>query len=750
MWIKEVSPPACSNADFKGNGLLLPGYRQPPLVHAICCRINMALGWTPIPEQGNQTIGALVKAIAAGEVKTLLIAGGNPAFTSPANLQFGHALQSVPTVIRLGLYADESSEKAAWHLPMAHYLESWGDAESYDLTDCCVQPTIAPLHNGRTLLEFLIQTSGWDNATSNVDAKSKVYKLMQESFKNRTKKTDEVAWKRFVQQGYFELGESLGTDLGQVDAKPINQAIAAYRPAEPISATNLEITFHPSYALYDGRYAWNAWLLELPDPITKLVWDNAALVSPKTAEHLQVKTGDMLEIDTGHAKVKIPAFILPGQADWSIALSLGWGKLRPSRVTGGGGFDVYPLRRSDAMHFTTAKVTNTGEHYDLVVTQEHGTIPKEKEEDIIRDLPWKQYELQPIMDALHKSESQHHLDDPKSRFQWGYKQAAYREAGPEMSGIKRIALETAQDISFPQRLDGPMQWGMVIDLNSCTGCSACVIACQAENNIPVVGKHEVKMNREMHWIRLHRYFSTVDGKTPAEEPRIVSQPMMCQHCEAAPCEAVCPVNAAVHSPEGLNLQVYNRCIGTRYCSNNCPYKARHFNWFDFNKRRLDELRVPTPFSEAGMPETLKMQKNPEVTVRMRGVMEKCTYCIQRIERAKIGAKVLAIKAGHDKIDTPPTLDPRQEYEQGYAIRVIDGMSRIIVPDGIIHTACEQACPTSAIVFGNVRDEQSRVYKLKNQGTDYLALGSLNTKPRTSYLPRVRNLNPKMPREGDGA
>jgi molybdopterin-containing oxidoreductase family iron-sulfur binding subunit len=247
----------------------------------------------------------------------------------------------------------------------------------------------------------------------------------------------------------------------------------------------------------------------------------------------------------------------------------------------------------------------------------------------------------------------------------------------------------------------------------------------------------------MHWISVHRYFTS--EKT--DNPGIVTQPMMCQHCEGAPCESVCPVNASVHSPEGLNLQVYNRCIGTRYCSNGCPYKARRFNWFDFNKRRLDELRVPTPFSEAGVPETLKMQKNPDVTVRMRGVMEKCTYCIQRIERAKIGAKVAAAKAGDDKADTPPTTDPKKEYAQGYAVRIIDGISRIIVPDGIIKTACEQVCPTSAIVFGNVRDEQSRVYKLKNLGNDYLVIGSLNTKPRTSYLPRLRNPNPKM---GEGA
>jgi molybdopterin-containing oxidoreductase family iron-sulfur binding subunit len=318
-----------------------------------------------------------------------------------------------------------------------------------------------------------------------------------------------------------------------------------------------------------------------------------------------------------------------------------------------------------------------------------------------------------------------------------------------MRDIKRIALDTVDDVSFPQRLDGHMQWGMVIDLNTCTGCSACVIACQAENNIPVVGKGEVKRHREMHWISLHRYFSAnheiVNGgleSPPTENPRIITQPMMCQHCEAAPCESVCPVNASVHSPEGLNLQVYNRCIGTRYCANNCPYKARRFNWFDFNKRRVDELRVPTPFSEAGTPETLKMQKNPEVTVRMRGVMEKCTYCIQRIEKAKIGSKVLAIKAGADKTDSTPPSDP---YKAGFDIRQYDGASRIIVPDGIITTACAQACPTQSIVFGNVRDEKSKVFKLKNaEGVpDYLALGNLNTKPRTSYLPRLRNPNPKM-------
>jgi molybdopterin-containing oxidoreductase family iron-sulfur binding subunit len=733
VWIDEV---ATDLREFRGKSLVIAGYRQPPGIHALCSVINgLLLGnidatvsYEFATLEQSQKIGDLGLALHAGEIKTLVVLGGNPVHNAPADLNLAASIGQASTVIRVGLFEDETSHAATWHLPQAHFLESWGDAETADDSYCCIQPMIATLHNGRSSTELLIQISGWDGVVTAADARIKAPKLVRDSFKKRTGKDDELTFKRFVQEGFV-------ADSARPPVIPMERAIQKFHAAGSsdlvYSKHKFEVTFHPSYALYDGRFAWNSWLMELPDPITKLVWDNAALVSPKTAEHLQIKTGDVIEIDNGSAKVKIPAFILPGQADNSIALHLGWGKQRIAHAGAGGGFDVYPLRTSNAMHFTTAKVTKTGEFYDLVTTQEHGTIPGEKAHDIIQEF---------TLDEFHEREhAEHHNDDPKSRFQWGYDQSKYRDAGPSNADVRRIALQQAQDLSAPQRLDGHMQWGMVIDLNVCTGCSACVIACQAENNIPVVGKHEVKLNREMHWISVHRYFTSEN----AENPGIVTQPMMCQHCEAAPCESVCPVNAAVHSPEGLNLQVYNRCIGTRYCSNNCPYKARRFNWFDFNKRRLDELRVPTPFSEAGVPETLKMQKNPDVTVRMRGVMEKCTYCIQRIERAKIGAKVAAAKAGDDKADTPPTTDPKQEYAQGYAIRVIDGISRIIVPDGIIKTACEQVCPTGAIVFGNVRDETSRVYKLKNAGPDYLVLGSLNTKPRTSYLPRLRNPNPKM-------
>jgi MoCo/4Fe-4S cofactor protein with predicted Tat translocation signal len=763
--LREV---AADLAAFPGRSLIVAGERQPPLVHALTCFLNDALKNTgstveyrPAVAEENQSIEELAKAIVETKVKSLVIIGGNPAFNAPADIGFGVALETVPTVIRLGMFLDETSEKSTWRLPLAHYLEAWGDAETADGTYSMIQPLIAPLHRGRSALEFLILISNFDKAASYDDAKTKAYALVKMAFAKRTGKEDELSFKRFIHEG-FAPDSARPAVKPALNAQAIADAVAKYVPPQTVSASNLEVSFHADSSLLDGRFAWNGWLLELPNPISKLVWDNAALVSPRTAAYLRVQTGDLLRITaagpasvtpaiTANRSITIPAFILPGQADHTISLMLGYGKLRPSRVEGGGGFDVYPIRTTHGLHFNRVVVAKTAERYDLVATQEHGTIPTDKENDIIRDYALDDY-LERSRDSAENPEKAHAEDDPRTRFQWGYDVSDYKDAGPAMKDIKRIALQTADDLSFPQRLNGAMQWGMVIDLNTCTGCSACVVACQAENNIPIVGKGEVKLHREMHWISLHRYFMQAKGpvrggleQSPADDPSIVAQPMMCQQCEAAPCESVCPVNAAVHSPEGLNLQVYNRCIGTRYCSNNCPYKARRFNWFDFNKRRPDQLRVPTPFSEAGMPETLKMQKNPEVTVRMRGVMEKCTYCVQRIERAKIGAKVLAIKAGDDKADTPATTDSNQEYRQGYAVRQLDGVSQIIVPDGIIKTACAQACPTGAIVFGNVRDQSSRVHQLKNlkYAPDYLVLGSLNTKPRTSYLPRLRNLNPRM-------
>ena len=732
--------------DYKGKSLVVTSDRQPPAVHAMVALINQLLSnvdrttlYRSTLVEDNILTDQLSELLSKELISTLVVVGGNPAENAPANLALDSQIALAKTVIRLAPFVDDTTSRfpspAAWGLPMAHYLESWSDGETEDGSYCCIQPMIAPLNYGCSLLELLIQISAWEKAATHADAKTRVFQLLQDSFKKRTGIEDELAFKRFIQEGFVK--ETARPTLSPpLNESALMQALQTHT-SMTIPNDKYEIAFRPDYRVYDGRFTWNAWLMEMPDPITKIVWDNAALISPKTAEALQIKTGDLLEIHLSATEaVRHAAFVLPGHADRSVTVHFGYGKKRISYADGRAGFPVYPIRRGNA-YFTFATLKKSDKTYDLVTTQEHGTIPAEKQHEIIRDHGIRDH-----------SKHEHQHDDPKSRFQWGYEQSKYKGT----DDTRRIALQQAQDVAVPQALDGDMQWGMVIDLNTCTGCSACVIACQAENNIPVVGKQEVKNNREMHWISVHRYFTSTKGpvrggleQAPADDPGIVTQPMMCQHCEAAPCESVCPVNAAVHSPEGLNLQVYNRCIGTRYCSNNCPYKARRFNWFDFNKRRLDELRVPTPFSEAGMPETLKMQKNPEVTVRMRGVMEKCTYCIQRIERARIGAKVLAIRAGADK---PDAVAPANPYEAGYDIQIIDGVPRIVVPDGIIKTACEQACPSQAITFGNIRDKNSRVYKLKNTGDDYLVLGSINTKPRTSYLPRLRNPNPKMLKEGD--
>ena len=784
-------------ASARGESVVMVGYRQPPIVHALAQFINEALGslkekdgpvelreWT----EENKSLADLKKALAGGKVSTLVILGGNSVLTAPADLEFGKTMseatctvdvkvgektekRTLPTtIIRAGLFFDETSEKATWHLPLSHYLESWGDAETSDGTYSIVQPMIAPLYGTRSALELLIQWTGWDKALSASDAKAKVFDLVKQSFGERTGKKDDASFKQFIHQG-FAPGTARPTVKPPLKADGLSATLASFVPAV-VSDESPEVSIHPSNTIYDGRFATNIWMMELPDPITKLSWDNAALLSPATARRLKVKQGDIIEIKAGKRTAKLPVFVQPGQADNSISVSLGYGKLRVSRANEGGGFDIYTLRSSEQLHFATAQVKATGERYELVVTQEHGTIPNEKREDILRDASLARYSIHP--GPARHGETEFHEghnepgDNPFSRFQYGYGDKA-KLGNRKLTEKERIGL----DLSKPEKLTGEMQWGMVVDLNSCTGCNACMVACQSENNIPVVGKGEVKRNREMYWISIHRYFTThyfysgTEDEAPPirettedeAEPRIVMQPMMCQHCERAPCESVCPVNASAHSPEGLNLQVYNRCIGTRYCSNNCPYKVRRFNWFDFNQRHLDKLRVPTFLGEVnagsgdnpdslspkGVPETVKMQKNPEVTVRMRGVMEKCTYCIQRIEKAKVTAKVQAVKTHADRLNSPDTRPPEDPLQSMFTLRQNDGW-KVVVPDGVLTTACAQACPSQAIVFGDVNDPHSRVYRLKQLEEEYLVLGMLNTAPRTSYLPRLRNLNPKM---GDG-
>ncbi|QJW94531.1 Molybdopterin oxidoreductase, iron-sulfur binding subunit [Frigoriglobus tundricola] len=802
QWAKAVAKDFAGHA---GKGLVVVGPRQPAWVHALAHAVNDALGnyaagtaefRDPPAEVLDKSLKELVADMAAGKVNTLLVVGGNPVFNAPTDLRFADELQKVVKKIRLGVFHDHTSEKSDWHLPLAHPLEGWGDTEASDGSLCCVQPLIAPLNSGksgtddaapparggRTVLEvltLLTQANGADGkpVAAYSAAQKAAYGFVRKAFGERsgTEVTDakfEAAFNRYKQVGFFpadaEKAKALGFEKpdekarkpkpAAVNAASVAAALAAVRPVAAPTKDALEVTFHPSYALGDGRYAMNPWLQELPDPITKLVWDNAAVISPATAGEFGIKQGDLVELRVGDTPLTVPAFVLPGQADASVALAFGqYGEMRITHVPQGGGTNVFPLRTVRALHTATgAKLKKTGGKADLVTTQEHGVIPEGR--DIIREVRAGDHSGHSHgHDHDHKHGDEHsgpkigilpgaHISPEmlKKEFQGGYGNPQQGKA-PSKEKQERFPL----DLARPELLDSQFQWGMVIDLSACTGCSACMIACQAENNIPVVGKHEVKRNREMHWIRIDRYFSSPDGQTAGEEPRIVSQPVACVHCEAAPCEQVCPVNAAVHSPEGLNLQVYNRCIGTRYCSNACPYKMRRFNWFDFNKRKQDELRVPTPFASGGasltdngVPETLKMQKNPDVTVRMRGVMEKCTYCVQRLERGKYGAKVAAAKAawGPDGKATTAYPKPADPKAAGYDL---DPAGRVIVPDGVIVTACQAACPTQAITFGNTLDPKSAVSKQKAKESEYLLLGELNTKPRTSYLPRVRNINPEL-------
>ena len=811
-WVKAV---AKDLAEHAGACVVIVGARQPAWVHALGFTVNAALGniaagvvkfRDPPPEAADKGVADLARDIAADKVATLFVVGGNPVLTAPGDLNFAAALGKVPRKIRLGLFFDHTSGACDWHLPLVHYLEAWGDTEAADGTLCCVQPLIAPLNGervagddlsppprgGRSVLEVLALLTqyappGGDPktnppATTYSIAKAKAYDLVRCVFAARagvgmTDPGFDTEFNRYKQLGYLPADKDTTGRKPKppaevkLDAARIGAELAKVQFPPTPTRDGLEVAFVPSYTVYDGRFATNPWLQELPDPITKLVWDNAALISPKTAAAFALKTGDVVRLTVRGAALDVPVFVQPGQADWSVSLPFGQsGAMRIGRVPEGGGTDVFPLRRSDALHFVGGcKLEPTGRTADLVTTQEHGVIPEGRE--IIKEYTLADYRTAVgghTHDHAHGSAGDAHAQkvglppsalpherDLEKGFQGGYGNPQHPPA-PAHQKQERFPL----DLARPERLDSQFQWGMVIDLNACTGCSACVIACQSENNIPVVGKAEVKRNRELHWIRIDRYFTGSDH----DEPRVVTQPVACVHCEQAPCEQVCPVNAAVHSPEGLNLQVYNRCIGTRYCANACPYKVRRFNWFDFNKRPLDQLRTPTPLADGGpalatnlLPETLKMQKNPDVTVRMRGVMEKCTYCVQRLERAKYGAKIAAteVAQGRRTVETDGGFKPEGRDPSAYrkptnplaAGYDLDREGRVTVPDGMVDVACAAACPTRAITFGNTLDPDSRVAKLKKLETEYLLLGELNTKPRTSYLPRVRNPNPELVGEG---
>jgi molybdopterin-containing oxidoreductase family iron-sulfur binding subunit len=672
----------------RGRCLVVAGPGQPAPVHAAVHQINAALGnvgstvtYYQAPKQDTRrpldAMKELVGEMSRGTVTSIVVTGGNPAYSAPADLEFEANLKKVANSLYVGNEYDETAAAAKWAIPEAHFLESWGDATAPDGTVTIQQPVIQPLHGGKTAAEVIARVSG--------HTEQKAYDIVRGYWLRRfggDPKAERVLAQGTapspkgqpvgptdVVRGNFSEAEkrwrkALHDGIVPNTANPAATPAVAAQGAQPVpGGGQLELMFVPSSTLYDGRFANNGWLQELPDPMTKLTWDNAALFSPKTAREMSLKVGDVVAIERAGRKLEAPVMIQPGQADGLVVIALGYGRRRVGRVGQGSGVNANLLRTTDAMHIAgDVKVSKTGRTYPLAFTEEH---------HIIEDLGAPEVE-----ERAHALVRQLNVDD-------------YRKNPEQVAAFVEVP-ELFQLYETPADYSKGMQWGMAIDLTACTGCNACVTACQAENNIPVVGKEQVSRGREMHWIRLDRYY-----RGDAEDPQAVSEPMLCVHCETAPCENVCPVAATAHSPEGLNDMAYNRCVGTRYCSNNCPYKVRRFNYLNWHKD-ITELQ--------------SMVHNPDVTVRMRGVMEKCTYCVQRIQTAKIDAK-----------------------KQG----------RHWLKDGEVTTACAQACPSEAIVFGNINDPHSRVAQLKKEPRNYGVLAELNTRPRTTYLAKIRNPNPEL-------
>jgi Fe-S-cluster-containing dehydrogenase component len=647
-----------------------------------------------IPTSAVGQIQDLAAALDKGSVDLLVCLGTNPVYDAPADLKFAEMLtaKKAKATVHIGLHHDETGKLCEWHFPLAHELESWGDARARNGILSLQQPLIAPLHGGVSVLEFLgflNQENGYENLLANRDT-TFGYDLVKAHWQTQAG----VDFARALHDGVIP-GSQLANENPTLNPGAIAQGVQAFSQSTGGKSSGMEIVLRPCAKMGDGRFANNSWMAEIPEPLSKLSWDNAAFVSMATADQLNVENGDMLTLAANGMTVQAPAWILPGHADESVTLHLGWGRSLSDdcRVAKDAGVNAYPLRsRTGQWILAGAQVTRGQGKRQLVCTQEHGTMVGRA---LVREASVKQ-------------------NAADSR--WAQKQSPLDQAAAlHQQQEKDVAKSLWTERFDPRRNDpevkkSPYQWGMVIDLNACTGCSACVVACVAENNIPMVGKVQVARNREMFWIRADRYFtSKADGKPKAErtredkeamaeDPQVHNMPVPCMQCENAPCESVCPVAATTHSPDGLNDMVYNRCIGTRYCSNNCPYKVRRYNYLDY---------IGTA------PDTKRMAFNPDVTVRSRGVMEKCTFCVQRINGGRIQAKLAGGKVGDGQNDVKVT------------------------------TACAQACPTQAIHFGNILELTGKVAKLKGLDLNYGLLSELNTKPRTTYLGRVRNPNPEL-------
>ncbi len=646
-------------ANHRGTSLVIVGDHQPPSLHALAQAVNASLGnvgktvfyTDPVdanPINQSQSLKELVADMNAGKVDLLIILGGNPAYDAPADLNFADALKSgkVPLRVHHGLYQNETAELCQWHVNASHELEAWGDGRAYDGTVSIIQPLIAPLYSGKSALEFVALLSGQPDATG--------YDLVRAYWQTQHTGADfEQFWRKSLHDGWIE-----GTAFApkSVTAK----SAAASSESEPADANAVELNIRRDPTIYDGQFSNNGWLQELPKPMSKLTWDNAVLIGPKMANRLGIKVEDVveLELDGGGNKKKItgPVWVQAGHPDNSVTITLGYGRKRAGRVGTAQGFDAYALRTTTNPWIATGvQIRKTGETYKLASTQGMQSMdtPNGDHRPLVRETTLEDYRKEP--NFAKEEETPYELSL--------YKPYPYKE----------------EDYA----------WGMTIDLNACVGCNNCILACQSENNIAVVGKEQTQLGRHMHWIRVDAYY-----QGDRDNPKAYFQPVPCMQCENAPCEVVCPVAATNHTTEGLNDMVYNRCVGTRYCSNNCPYKVRRFNFLLFQDWETPQY---------------KMMRNPDVSVRSRGVMEKCTYCVQRISERRIDAE-------------------REDRK---------------INDAELQTACQQSCPAGAIIFGNINDPNSNVSKLKAQARNYSLLGELNTRPRTTYLAEVRNPNPEL-------
>jgi molybdopterin-containing oxidoreductase family iron-sulfur binding subunit len=674
--------------DLKAAGaaaVVIPGEQQTPDVHLAAIAINHALGAVgktviytdtvnPMPSVQGDDLKSLVADMNAGKVDWLVILETNPVYAAPVDLNFDAAMKKVRTVATLSAYNDETAAVSEWHINSAHYLESWSDGRAYDGTVTIIQPMIAPLYDGKQphqILQAMLTDNGQDPLASPYDVVRATWPQLA-SQANGASGVSDQAWRKALHDGFLA---NTAYQAKNVTASATNAA----GPGNPGGAGSISVVFRADYGVYDGRYANLGWMQEIPRPVTNLSWDNAALVSYVTLGTLKVDEGDLIEISVpspngGPAyKLLAPVLGVPGHADNQISLTLGQGRTVAGRVGQNHGYNASLIRTSDAPWIANAKVRKTGESYEFAVTKSHYIDNRSQM-------------------AGGDGSGHHSLEGNEAAVRGIVRYATLDEYKKDpyfaQEGEGRDAPEPTTSM-FPAYRYDQNAWGMSIDLNSCVGCNACVVSCYAENNIAVIGKHQVKVGRSMAWIRIDSYY---EGDLAT--PRAHFQPMLCQHCENAPCEQVCPVGATVHTPEGLNAMIYNRCVGTRYCSNNCPYKVRRFNFLLYSDYDT---------------ESLKFMRNPDVTVRSRGVMEKCSYCVQRINAAKIEA---------DK-------DNRE------------------IRDGEIVTACQQACPTDAITFGNINDKGSKVRKLKELGRSYGVLADLNTRPRTTYVAGVLNVNEEL-------